>query len=44
MTAIRYVTQLSMELDNGNMDELNRIVEPFTELLQLVSALKEHAL
>jgi hypothetical protein len=41
MEGIRFMTHLSMELEDGKMDELNKIVEPFTELLQLVSKIKE---
>jgi hypothetical protein len=30
-----------MELEDGKMDELNKIVEPFTGLLQLVAKIRE---
>jgi hypothetical protein len=43
MTIIRYITQLRMELEDDSMDELNKIVEPLTDLLQLVSKIKEDA-
>ena len=41
MTAIRYIAQLRMELEDENMDELNKIVEPLTDLLQFVEKIKE---
>ena len=43
MEAIRFITQLSMELENGSMDELNEIVAPLTNLLELVAKIKEDA-
>ena len=43
MEAIRLTTFLRMELEDGKMDELNKIVEPLTELLQLVAKIKEDA-
>ena len=41
--AIRYITQLRMELGEGGMDELNKVVEPLTDLLKLVAKIKENA-
>jgi hypothetical protein len=40
MEGIRFITQLSMELEDGSMDELNKIVEPLSDLLQLVAKIK----
>jgi hypothetical protein len=41
MEGIRLMTHLSMELEDGKTNELNKIVKPFTELLQLVAKIKE---
>jgi hypothetical protein len=43
MEGIRFITQLTMELEDGSMDELNKIVEPLSDLLLLVSKIKEDA-
>jgi hypothetical protein len=43
MEGIRLMTYLRMELDDGSMDELNKIVEPLSELLQLAVKIKEDA-
>jgi hypothetical protein len=43
MEGIRLTTYLHMELEDGSMDELNKIVEPLSELLQFVSKIKEDA-
>jgi hypothetical protein len=37
------MTHLRMELEDGSMHELNKILEPLSELLQLVSKIKHDA-